>query len=71
MVHDCPSFLSITVITTMTECNLGRKRFASSTILQSYSCPSGKEVRVGTQDRTLEAETETKSREECCFLSFS
>lgn len=58
MVHECPSLLSITVMNTMTEGNLGRKQFVSSTILQSYSHPSGKEVRARPQDRTLDAETE-------------
>lgn len=58
MVHECPSLLSITVMNTMTEGNLVRKQFVSTTILQSYSHPSGKGVRARPQDRTLEAETE-------------
>lgn len=40
-------------------------------LLVSLKKPLLKKVKTGTQSRNLEAETDVKPMEECCFLSFS
>lgn len=56
----CLSLISITVLKTMTKSNLWGREFIS------YSLSLG-EVRVGTQGKTMEAETEAETMKNAAY----
>lgn len=70
MIYDCmlySSFLSVAVINTMTESNLGEKGVIR---LAGYR-PSHRKPKLGTSSpNNLEARTEVKTTEKCCLLTF-
>lgn len=66
--HQFLSSVSIAVINTMIKRNLGGKPISPIVLGHALTL---KQIRTGTQGRTLETGTETETVEECCLLPCS